>query len=82
MWLINSQTLKLEYFVGDKIPRYAILSHTWGDQEASFAEFNAPNDVIRTNEGYAKIYQTCRLALAEQLKLHLESTHAVSTSRE
>ena len=81
VWLINAQTLKLEYFVGDKILRYAILSHTWGDWEVSFAEFSAPNGVIRAKEGYAKIHQTCRLALAEQLNYAWADTCCIDKSR-
>ncbi|CAN9217397.1 unnamed protein product [Alternaria alternata] len=39
MRLINCSTLQLEEFFGHNIPRYAILSHTWGDEEVSFADF-------------------------------------------
>lgn len=30
MYLVNVETYKLEEFIGDTIPPYAILSHTWG----------------------------------------------------
>ncbi|KAK4032864.1 vegetative incompatibility protein-like protein HET-E-1 [Parachaetomium inaequale] len=33
MRLLNAKTLELSHFVGD-IPPYAILSHTWGAEEA------------------------------------------------
>jgi hypothetical protein len=39
MRLINCITLKLEEFLGDDIPPYAILSHTWDREEVSLAEF-------------------------------------------
>jgi hypothetical protein len=36
MWLLNTLTLELESFFSGEIPRYAILSHTWGEQEVLF----------------------------------------------
>lgn len=33
MRLINAHTLALEEFFGASIPKYAILSHTWGSEE-------------------------------------------------
>ncbi|KAI1327593.1 HET-domain-containing protein [Xylariaceae sp. FL0255] len=77
MRLINCQTLELEEFVRDT-PRYAVLSHTWGDDEVTFADMQKgegermlmdnddtwqPNAQHRA--GYAKIEQTCRLALSQ-----------------
>jgi len=40
MRLINVETLKLEEFFDDRVPPYAILSHTWGDddEEVSFRD--------------------------------------------
>ncbi|KAI4164786.1 MAG: hypothetical protein LQ342_001761 [Letrouitia transgressa] len=48
MWLIHTKKLKLYEFIGNRIPPYAILSHTWGAHEISFSEFqklslNSPN---------------------------------------
>jgi len=40
MRLINTETLELVEFFGDKIPTYAILSHTWDAQEISFQDYN------------------------------------------
>lgn len=34
-------SIKLEEFYGDRIPPYAILSHTWGDDEFTFKDFEA-----------------------------------------
>jgi hypothetical protein len=36
MWLLNTENLELENFVGIATPPYAILSHTWGVEEVSF----------------------------------------------
>lgn len=38
MRLINVETGILEEFWGESIPKYAILSHTWGPEEVTFAE--------------------------------------------
>ncbi|MBE3046315.1 HET domain-containing protein [Candidatus Bathyarchaeota archaeon] len=80
MWLINAQTLRLEYFLGRAIPDYAILSHTWDDDEVSFADFNAPSDVVRAKKGYVKIRETCRLALQHQLSYAWVDTCCIDKS--
>jgi hypothetical protein len=36
MWLINTSTLELEFFVNPEKASYAILSHTWGVEEVVF----------------------------------------------
>ncbi|KAI1494902.1 heterokaryon incompatibility protein-domain-containing protein [Biscogniauxia mediterranea] len=65
MRLVNARTRKLEEFVGDNIPKYAILSHTWieGKKEVTFQEIETPE--ARTKPGYAKIQQASNLALAD-----------------
>jgi hypothetical protein len=69
MWLINTSTLSLDLYYGDGTPPYAILSHTWGDDEVSFQEFNqaseTKNDRITTKAGYRKIAATCDRALED-----------------
>ncbi|PMD37447.1 HET-domain-containing protein, partial [Hyaloscypha variabilis F] len=69
MWLINTSRLSLELFHGDKIPPYAILSHTWGDDEVSFQEFTqlseAKNDKTTNKDGYRKITAACAQALKD-----------------
>ncbi|KAK3688642.1 heterokaryon incompatibility protein-domain-containing protein, partial [Podospora appendiculata] len=63
MWLINTSTLQLELFTPPTLPRYAILSHTWGDDEVGFSEFRNQRWVeTTTTRGLAKIRMTCRLA--------------------
>lgn len=73
MWLINTATIELEYFAGPEdaprpgvpeLPRYAILSHTWGKEEVTFQELRAlkPIDPVRSKSGFAKIEKTCELA--------------------
>lgn len=60
MRLINTYTSKLENFPG-KPPKYAILSHTWGDGEVLFQDV-ADLERARSLAGYDKIATTCRLA--------------------
>jgi hypothetical protein len=38
MRLLNTKTRKLEEFFGEAIPQYAILSHTWGENEVTFKD--------------------------------------------
>lgn len=41
MRLINTHTLKLEDCL-EVVPKYAILSHTWGDEEVTLQDWSAP----------------------------------------
>ncbi|CEJ90082.1 hypothetical protein VHEMI05889 [[Torrubiella] hemipterigena] len=65
MWLINASSLKLELVYGDSTPKYAVLSHSWGLEEVSLAEFNQAHDdtdvaaTIRAKAGYKKIVDAC-----------------------
>jgi hypothetical protein len=60
MWLINTTTLKLEEFIGEDIPEYAILSHRWRAEEVLFHEIDTPT--AYSKKGYAKIKATCQRA--------------------
>ncbi|KAF4920974.1 Vegetative incompatibility protein HET-E-1 [Colletotrichum viniferum] len=65
MWLINitdTQALHLEPFLGDPPAQYAILSHTWGDDEVTFDKFNAMTFDIRNSAGFVKILNAALLA--------------------
>lgn len=61
MWLINTETLKLEFFMNPRKGSYAILSHTWEDDEVSFQKISDLASV-RSIRGFAKIEKTCVLA--------------------
>ncbi|KAI0005782.1 HET-domain-containing protein [Xylariaceae sp. FL0662B] len=82
MRLIDVKTFQLAEFFDPKIiPRYAILSHAWTDQEVNFQEWeqlypgnNAnhtdhinASKVITSKFGYAKIVGACRRAAADGL---------------
>ncbi|OTA68532.1 HET-domain-containing protein, partial [Hypoxylon sp. EC38] len=61
MWLINTETLKLEFVTNPREGSYAILSHTWEDDEVSFQEFSDLASA-RSTRGSTKIKKTCALA--------------------
>jgi len=64
--LIHTDSLCLTSFMGSEIPKYAILSHTWGSGEISFQEMmeiskNAGH-LAAEKPGYTKIVDTCKKA--------------------
>jgi len=59
MRLLNTTTLKLEYF-GDDPPPYAILSHRWGIEEVILQELENSSAVKKA--GHVKVVKTCALA--------------------
>ncbi|KAI1141850.1 HET-domain-containing protein [Hypoxylon sp. FL0543] len=61
MRLINTQTLELEEYIGDQVPGYAILSHTWGKDEATFQGWQSPSRPY-DKAGYRKILDACKQA--------------------
>lgn len=66
MRLLNATTLRLKQFARD-IPPYAILSHTWGDEEVTFQEITASPDDAKQKNGFAKMLGCCRQARADML---------------
>jgi len=64
MRLINTSTGVVETFLGRNIPQYAILSHTWEDEEVSSADITQPS-CNKSLKGFAKIEGTCKLAWTE-----------------
>ena len=57
MRLINTQTWKAtEFLSDDEIPRYAILSHTWEEEEVVFEQWERKEVIdISHRKGYLKI---------------------------
>ena len=68
MRLINTKTMQLEDFTVRKIPEYAILSHTWTEEEVTFQELTGQSDTFIRKAGFAKILRTCVLARANDIK--------------
>ncbi|KAK6217813.1 hypothetical protein LQW54_003101 [Pestalotiopsis sp. IQ-011] len=79
MWLINVHDLKLENFVPPHLPPYAILSHTWEDDEVTFQDF-ANLRVAKRRRGYAKIKKTCDLAAAAEINYAWVDTCCIDKS--
>ena len=68
MRLLNTKTLKLHRFLGDEIPKYAILSHTWGKDEVLFQDMSKPAEQLAELTGYAKLWNCCAEANANKLE--------------
>lgn len=66
MWLINALTYKLEEFIGDDVPPYAILSHRWGKpgEEVSFVDMM--HKARKLKKGWGKIKLCCAQALRDK----------------
>ncbi|KAH7070227.1 heterokaryon incompatibility protein-domain-containing protein [Paraphoma chrysanthemicola] len=79
MRLINCSTLQLEEFFGSNIPQYAILSHTWGDQEVSFADLPFDQST-EARAGFQKISFTCAQAIRDGLKYAWVDTCCIDKS--
>jgi len=62
MRLLNSSTFQLEDFFPDRIPAYAILSHTWEADEVLFADMERGS--AERKAGYKKIRYSCVQAAA------------------
>jgi hypothetical protein len=65
MRLINSRTFKLERFDSERdLPRYAILSHTWGKDEPGFDEWTKHklHASAMASDGGMKIISACTQA--------------------
>lgn len=60
MRLLHSNTLKLHEFIGSQTPPYAILSHTWGEEEVSFQELQAGKPSEK--KGFEKIKRCSEIA--------------------
>jgi len=66
MRLIKSSTFELEYFSTDKfLPEYAILSHTWEEEEVLFADME--KGTAAGKAGYRKLLYACTQAMADSL---------------
>jgi len=78
MRLINTSTGQLEEFIGSQIPKYAILSHTWEDDEVSFKDLN--EGIYKHKKGFIKIAKTCELAAASGLKYAWVDTCSIDKS--
>ncbi|KAK5655760.1 hypothetical protein OQA88_5297 [Cercophora sp. LCS_1] len=70
MRLVNTTTKRLEVFMGDGVPTYAILSHTWGALEITLQALEThhqnPSSTdlgSETKKAFDKIRKSCDIAL-------------------
>jgi hypothetical protein len=64
MRLLNTSTLKVHEFHNEQaISPYAILSHTWGEEECTLHQMDQPDVKFKT--GYLKIELCCRQAVQD-----------------
>ena len=66
MRLMDSSNLRLRDFPANEIPEYAILSHTWGEDEVLFSDVGRGID-NGEKAGYEKIRSSCKQAAAHGL---------------
>ena len=68
MRLLDVHTRELKEFLSETdAPPYAILSHTWGEEEVSFEDFQSlPKTRLYSKKGYSKIDRCCLQAAADR----------------
>jgi Heterokaryon incompatibility protein (HET) len=64
MRLLNSKTLEYQTFQHFR-PPYAILSHTWGDEEITFNDLGSRNAAIEAKKGFRKIRDCSKQAVRD-----------------
>lgn len=67
MILIDTSTLRLCDVPQPQQSPYAILSHTWGDDEVSYRDFSNIEEA-KSKSGYNKIVRTCELAASRGIR--------------
>ena len=65
MRLLRASNITLEEFPEDRIPSYAILSHTWGTDEVTYQDIGNTNPKTRRSAGYRKLENCCSQAVAD-----------------
>jgi hypothetical protein len=63
MRLLNAKDYTLTYFNDERtVPEYAILSHTWGEDEVSFRDLTElPQEQVVLKRGYKKVKKCCKI---------------------
>ena len=63
MRLLKVSTIELHEFAENRVPKYAILSHRWGEEEVSMPELKTMGaGSTHNSKGYTKIKRACALA--------------------
>jgi hypothetical protein len=66
MRLLDVDSRRVEEFIGDRVPKYAILSHTWDHEEVTFQNIHKRR--ATTMAGYQKIKYACEQARRDGLQ--------------
>ena len=66
MRLLNTVNFKVEEFREDRVPRYAILSHTWGEEEVTLQDMEQTRTANK--KGYEKVQDCSSVARANGFK--------------
>ena len=81
MRLLNVRTLAFENFIRDEeTPKYAILSHTWGDEEVTYKDMRKYRDKAQSKEGFRKIELCAKQALGDGLEFCWVDTCCINQS--
>ncbi|KAL4896945.1 heterokaryon incompatibility protein-domain-containing protein [Aspergillus ambiguus] len=67
MRLINATSLTIETFFNKAVQQYAMLSHTWGDDEVTLQDMEAGGGRAQARKAYVKIRRICEQALRDHL---------------
>jgi hypothetical protein len=67
MRLLDTSTLQFKEFDASSIPKYAILSHTWGSKEVLYKDLAGSHVRPRGPPEWEKIYRSCAIASQEGL---------------
>lgn len=67
MRLLHTPSFELCVFTDDQIPPYAILSHTWADEEITYDDLSRRHSA-REKQGWDKIEKSCALAKSLDLE--------------
>ena len=60
MRLLNTMTYELHEFLGQRPPKYVILSHRWESDEATYQDYRKGR--CKDSNGRRKIIQACDFA--------------------
>ncbi|KAH7075069.1 heterokaryon incompatibility protein-domain-containing protein [Paraphoma chrysanthemicola] len=78
--LKDNDEIHLVEFIGDQIPPYAILSHTWGSNDSEVSYKDIVEGVGKNKAGYKKIISCGRRALTKKLEYFWVDTCAIDKS--
>ncbi|KAK0638976.1 heterokaryon incompatibility protein-domain-containing protein, partial [Cercophora newfieldiana] len=83
MQLLHSRTLQFtDAFDDNALPKYAILSHRWGDEEVTFSDMRpgTPRSAVAKKKGYQKIQACAAQALQDGFEYFWVDTCCIDKS--